>query len=272
VSRRTLPSFLPGESSGRTILAVGLCGSRQPFNELQARADRADSGLLDNDDPQDDLKEQFLKHRRQALKPTSTERYRGSLRRILPRLGANRASQVNFENVLTYRGERLAEGASPRTVDMEVGALATMLRWGVKHRLLGSNPLAAIKPLPHDHPKKGRPLSRDEVERLIKSSPRHWREIWYAILVSGVRKEKLASLTSRDIERESREPVVRSGVAKNHTARRIPIEGGLWEFLRRREADRKDRVECFGKTAGLTRRSGPGSAGTTSSSARRTRP
>jgi integrase len=233
----------------RKRLSGNLEVARQLLNELRARAV---FGLLDNDYALDELKEQFLKHCRQALKPASTERYRGCLRSILPRLGANRASQVNVENVLTYRGERLAEGASPRTVNIDVGALATMLRWGVKHRLLGSNPLAVIRPLPHDHPKEGRPLSRNEVDRLLKASPPHWREIWYAFLVTGVRKDELASLTFHDIDRESRELVVRSGVAENHTARRIPIEDGLWEILRRLEADRKDRVAGVGKTAELT--------------------
>src|SRR5262245_25259716 len=116
-----------------------------------------------------------------------------------------------------------------------------MLRWGVTHKLIGSNPIEGLSPLPHDEPKDGRALSADEVATLLDKSPQPWRDIWYAFLVTGVRKEELATLTFADIDWESRELVIRGGIAKNHTARRIPIDNGLWEILRQQEAGRKDR-------------------------------
>src|SRR5262249_55303175 len=133
------------------------------------------------------------------------------------------------------------EGLSPRTVNIDVRTLGTMLRWGVKHKLIGSNPLEGLAPLPHDHPKEGRALSNDEVRRLLESSPQSWRDIWYACLVTGLRKDELAGLTFGDIDRDARELVVRTAVAKNHTARRIPIDEGLWEIIARQEAGRPDR-------------------------------
>ena len=246
--------FYAGGRRVRKRLSGNLEVARQLLNEMRSRADRADFGLLDNDYSLADLKDQYLKHRRQALKPTSARRYLDCLNTILPRLGANRASQVRVDNIVPFRQERLDEGASPRTVNMEVGALATMLRWGVKHKLIGSNPIAEIAPLPHDNPKEGRALSTDEVARLLAASPPPWRDIWYAMLVTGMRKEELASLTFADIDRESRELLVRSGVAKNHSARRIPIEAGLWDIIEGQLAGRLDRKSGVGKTAGITER------------------
>lgn len=224
------------------------------LHELQARADKADFGLLDNDFQVADLQKQYLQHCRQSLKPRSTDRYELALDTIMPRLPATRVGQLRIGDVLTFREERLTEDVSPATVNKEVGALATMLRWGVRHRLIGTNPLEGLSPLPHDNPKEGRPLSPEEVERLLAKSPAPWRDIWYAFLVTGVRKEELASLTFADIDWDAREIVVRGGVAKNHTGRRIPIDAGLWEILERQLAHRQDRRPGVGKTPKITGR------------------
>jgi integrase len=236
----------------RKRLSTNLRVAKELLNDLRARADRADFGLLDNDYPLTDLRHRFLKHCEQALKPASVKRYRKCLENILPRIGAARACHVTVENILAYRAYRLAEELSPRTVNMEVGALATMLRWGVKFTLIGSNPLSGLDPLPHDHPKDGRALSTDEVERLLNASKPPWRNIWYAFLVTGMRKEELATMTFRDIDAEARELIVRSGVAKNHTVRRVPIENGLWGILQHQIAERASRQPGTGKTPNQT--------------------
>jgi integrase len=212
------------------------------LNEMKSRADRADFGLLDNDYPVAELRDQFLRHCRQMLKSSSVVRYTASLANVLPRLGARNVRQVTVEGVQSYRQERLDEGTSPQTINMEVGTLGAMLRWGVKPaNLIGSNPLADLRPLRHDHPKEGRALSPEEVARLLAASPPPWRDVWYAFLVTGMRKMELATLTFGDIDREARELIVRSTIAKGRRERRIPIEGGLWEILSKQEAGRADR-------------------------------
>ena len=67
------------------------------------------------------------------------------------------------------------------------------------------------------------------------------RDLWYAFLTTGLRKAELAALTFRDVDWEAREIIVRKGVAKNHRERRIPIDAGLWEILKRQEAGRAAR-------------------------------
>src|SRR5262249_35782299 len=148
----------------------------------------------------------------------------------------------------------LDAGTSPRTINRDVGALATMLRWAVLHGIIGTNPVAGIKPLPNDQAKEGRALSTEEVARLLKASKPHWRDIWYAFLVTGLRKEELASLTFRDVDFEGRELIVRGGVAKNHRERRIPIDNGLWEIIKRQEPGRDARQPGKGRTAKITAR------------------
>src|SRR5262249_16110696 len=147
--------------------------------------------------------------------------YMGPPTMTLRSLGATRVSRITIDGILAYRQDRLEKGCSPRTVNIDVGALSTMLRWAEAHQLIGSNPLAKLKPLPHDHPKEGRALSDDEVHRLLDKSPPPWLDIWYALLVTGLRKEELASLTFKDIDWDAHEIIVRMGVAKSHRERRL---------------------------------------------------
>jgi integrase len=222
------------------------------LNELKARADKADFGLLDNDVLIAEIKAQYLRHCRQTLKTSTADRYVVCLDGLLPRLAASRVCQITLHNVLLFREERLREGTSPRTVNMDVSALSTMLRWARRHKLIGVNPLEDLKPLPNDRPKEGRALTGEEVGQLLEASPQPWRDIWYAFLVTGMRKEELASLTFREIDWEAREIIVRGGVAKNHRARRIPIDAGLWDILKKQEAARATRQPGVGKTPKIT--------------------
>jgi integrase len=110
----------------------------------------------------------------------------------------------------------------------------------VNQRIIGTNPLDKIKPLPVDD-FGSRALEPNEVEDLLAFSPPHWRDIWYAYLVTGMRNQELAKLKFDDIDWEAREVIVRAVNAKNGRERRIPIDDGLWEILKNLEAGRGDR-------------------------------
>jgi integrase len=111
-----------------------------------------------------------------------------------------------------------------------------MLEWGVRRKIIGSNPLAGLEPLRHDRPKQGRALTDDEVARLLDASPPRWRDVWYALLVTGMRKGELAALRFTDVDWEARELVVRMHNAKGKRERRIPIDDELMAILRRQQA------------------------------------
>src|SRR5262245_3878730 len=157
--------------------------ARSKLIELRARAERAEFGLLDNNYSLAELQRQYLAHCRQSLAASTVRCYEDWLNTIVPVLNVVKVSQVSVPGVLAYRKQRLAMEKSPRTVNGEVGALSTMLNWGVNPaRLIGSNVLTGLEPLPHDNPKEGRPLTDAEVPKLLNASPPHWRDIWYAFL------------------------------------------------------------------------------------------
>jgi integrase len=239
--RHYYADFYAGGRRVRKKLATDLDAAKQILIELRSRAEKADYGLLDNDYPLDRLREQYLRHCDQTLGETSAARYRDALGAILPRLPATRVCQLAVDPLLTYRQERLAGGTSPGTVNYEVQALGRMLRWGVRNKVIGSNPLDGVKDLPHLRPKDGRALEPAEVKELLDASPPRWRDVWYAYLVTGMRLRELCRLTFDDIDWEAREIIVRPHKAKGKRERRIPIDDGLWDVLKRQEAGRPAR-------------------------------
>ena len=60
------------------------------------------------------------------------------------------------------------------------------------------------------------PFERDEVDRLLTRSRQHWADIWYAFLVTGVRKGELISLLLDDIDWGARELIVQRALAHPH--------------------------------------------------------
>lgn len=159
--------------------------------------------------------------------------------------------------IVTYRERRLLEAASPRTVNAEVQALGCMLNWAVDPaKLIGSNPIATLSPLPHDNPKEARPLSSEEMVKLFEASPLHWQEVWYAYGVTGMRASELIRLefSSEFVDWKNREILIPKWLAKNRQARRIPMDDRLYEILRRRETEREQREPGRGRTWNDTRK------------------
>src|SRR5713101_4857937 len=64
-------------------LATDLKTATSILYELRARAEKADFGLLDNKHPLASLREDYLKHCHQVLKPRTVETYIGQLNNIL---------------------------------------------------------------------------------------------------------------------------------------------------------------------------------------------
>jgi integrase/recombinase XerD len=240
---------------GRRIqkkLGTDFAAAKSILHELRARAERAEFNLLDNDYSLTDLRIAFVKRCEQELRPATVERYQRGLTAVLDYLAVQKVSQLDVTRLLAYREHRLACGTSPRTINHDTIVLGAMLRWAAAQKLIGSNPLAGLKPLRHERPKEGRALTADEVRRLLETSPQPWRDIWYALLVTGLRKGELASLLFADVDWEARELVIRGYTAKNRRERRVPIEDGLYAILHQQQADASKRQPGKGKRPEIT--------------------
>ena len=253
---------------GRLIqkrLARDLGVACEALNDLRARADRADFGLVDNDYKWSDLKKEFLRWAQQSIrKPKQYADHLGSFERYLV---VQNVRQIDHAYIFGFREWRLQQPIYPaalpaakrkdyvpkypaaRTVNMEVATLRAMLNKGVEWKRIGSNPIAGIKPLPDDSPRKQRrALTLEEVAALFKAAPSWFIPMLRLFATTGVRHDELVKLLFSDIDFDGRTLTVRAAVAKNGKAREIPLDDSAYDLLADLQRESKSRAPIPGKT------------------------
>ncbi|MBS3735059.1 MAG: tyrosine-type recombinase/integrase [Phycisphaerae bacterium] len=168
-------------------------------------------------------------------------------KRIVADISAKRFGDITAERV----DECLARW---RRQDMSVGtsngyfrAMRAFCRWMVRARRCRQNPLAGmscIKVTDANRTRKRRPLTDDEVRRLIETtrkSPEPFmdlsgedRAMLYLIAVNtGLRASELASLTPESVEIDGPQPAVRcqGGYTKNGQEAELPLRRDIAEMV-----------------------------------------
>ena len=244
-------------------LSSDLDVAKVALNDLRARADKGDLGIIDNDCPWTDLKERFLRWAKQAVRNPGD--YKRDLERFEAYCRVQSVRQIDQDYVVGYREWRLSQNkgavagkewqraagkrVSPRTVNREVGTLQNMLNKGVDWKMIGLNPLAALKPLRHDEPTKDRrSLSAAEVELIFANAPDWLRKPLRLFASTGIRRNELVSLRITDVDFERRCIVIRASVAKSRKAREIPLDDDTAAMLAKLCDQAKQRERIPGKT------------------------
>ena len=128
-----------------------------------------------------------------------------------------------------YVSWRLASAVSRRTINLEVQAWNSFLRWQ------GKEP-PTWKPLKHVPSKIRRSLTGEEIDRLARASKARW-PVWKAYLLTGARMSELQNLLQEDIDLESRTLTIRDA-KRGERIRAVPIHSEAldifenWETLR----------------------------------------
>ncbi len=219
------------------------------------------------DAPLGSLVEAYLADLRGRRSETYARRVGESIARVLAHLGPIPVRSLTRERVLAFRTKRMAAGASNRTVNLDTGAIHTCLRWGLSAGIVGTNPLAGLKPLPAGEAtqrKKRRPMTDEEiaafrhaVETDDAARARHAaaettiagatkgrayaeRErrgiipqspLWNTLLASGIRWNEAVTLRWGDVDPARSVLRIRAEVAKSGKSREIPIPADLTTTL-----------------------------------------
>jgi integrase len=219
--------------NGQTVrkrLSSDLTVAKRALNDLRARADAGDFGLVSNDYPFADLKAEFLRWAKQATRNAGD--YERDLKRFESYAKVQSVQQITASYVDGYREWRLSQrvGAiagkewekatgrtvSPRTVNREVGTLHNMLNLGVRRILIGVNPLLGMKPLPAGEARKERrALSVAEVEAIFREAPEYLRTILRLFCSTGLRRNELTELRFSDVDFERQCITIRASIAKS---------------------------------------------------------
>jgi integrase len=128
-----------------------------------------------------------------------------------------------------------------------------MLEKGVdRFKVIATNALATMKPLPEGDPTKvRRALTVDEVAALFKHSMPYMIPVWRLFAITGMRHNELVNLHWTDVDFEDKSISIRASVAKGKRSRRVLLDDMMLVMLRelRDETDRRpegwDREHVF---------------------------
>lgn len=168
------------------------------------------------------------------------ERYGQSFRSVMAHTPASVVADLTPELFAGYQSDRSAEGISPRTLNVDLAACVTLLRFCAKRRVVAATmpdelallklSLAELPPPTH--------YTRDEYALLRARAPevRPWLSFALDLLTfSGVRVAEGARLQREDLDL-GEEPVLRvsrsRGGTKSHKERIVPICPELLAILR----------------------------------------
>jgi integrase len=121
--------------------------------------------------------------------PRTLEREEFALRTFIEKTGPSRVSDITPVLMEDYKARRLKE-VSARTVNIEVGAVKTMLNRAVELGLTLANPITSVKKVKGPSWKPMEFLTREQVSKLLESSSPTYQPIFYTYLNTGMRREE----------------------------------------------------------------------------------
>jgi integrase len=149
-------------------------------------------------------------------------------------LGDVRLSTISSRVIEGFQAKRRLEGASNRTVNMDVGALRQVLKRFKQWRRLEDD----VKMLTESGGEPvGRVLTSEEQERLLKAAEANpeWEHVWCAAQLAAntsMRGVEVKHVRRKDVDLEKR--VVRIRTSKNETSKRIiPLNESAFDAVQR---------------------------------------
>jgi integrase len=118
---------------------------------------------------------------------------------VIGRLGDLQLGEVTPLVVQRWVSAMSADGAKPKTVHNNHGALHTIMAAAVREKRIRANPCADTK-LPRGEVEEMRSLSEPEAVRLVAALPAHYRPLVITALGTGLRWAELAGLRVRRVD------------------------------------------------------------------------
>jgi integrase len=135
------------------------------------------------------------------VKPTTLEDYDATLRvHVLPALGAIPIQKLTPAAVQQFYSDKLAAGASPRTVQLCHLRLSQILAQGVRWDLLPRNVCTVVEP-PRVTYRPGKTWTAADAQRFLAASDADtYHPLWLVALTTGLRRGELLGLRWQDLE------------------------------------------------------------------------
>jgi len=164
---------------------------------------------------------------------------RRHLARLIEGQRLARLSDLTADALERHLAAMKAEGLSARSVNFARQHAVAFMGWLVKTGKAETNPLRVVPKLDEsrDRRRVRRPLTDDELARLLAVARERGREAWYlAAALAGLRKGDLQRLTWADVDLAEGTLTIREGKARRVDV--LPMHPQLADALRERKAAR----------------------------------
>lgn len=157
------------------------------------------------------------------------------LKPIRERFGNIRATQLDAKEIDEYIAEQLEASMAPATINRRTQLLNQAYNLALLRGRLTKKP--HIRKLPERNIRQGF-FEHEEFTQIIEHLPEHLRDYCRFAYLTGWRRGECSSLTWEDVDQRARLIHLRPERSKNGHARKVALEGQLWEIIQRRWNDR----------------------------------
>jgi integrase len=177
-------------------------------------------------------------------RPETVRKEKHHLDGWVTKLGQQRLDAIRKPHIQAYCQQRLADGANPRTVNLDVIALRGLLKSAMDAEFIQHLPTHGIRPLKSTAPRRGL-VTVEQIDNLcakaLETSKNGPQLVDYLRLLqySGAREKEALRLRWADVDLDRKQLVVGAdGLAKNHEARTVDFNPSLESHLRDMHARR----------------------------------
>ncbi len=174
-----------------------------------------------------------------SVRPATKTDYDKAIRRLKPFFGPMFVTAITRREIDAAIAS-LSARYSPSTTRKTITIMKSMLRVAVDWGYIDSLPTGATKlPLPKLRKRVWRPLTRQEVDRLLACAPDYWRPFYLFLLTTGTRRAEAWGVTLADLDLDAGVVHIRRQLVKRKLVdlksdaayRRIPLPRQTVEAL-----------------------------------------
>lgn len=150
---------------------------------------------------------------RHNVRPTTYEDYEAAIRvHLVPELGSIKAKDLTASRVQAFYAAKLANGASPRTVQLCHLRLSQALKQAVRWSMLPLNVCDAAEPPKVVHKKTPRWTAEEGRRFLATAKDDTYHPLWLLALHTGMRRGEMLGLRWQDLDLPNRRVHIRQSV------------------------------------------------------------